>query len=211
MTRMGFLINLDTCLDHRGCQTACKANRNTPMGIYHNETFTVNDNNYPDPNQYFINILCQQCDNPSCVPACTAGALTKRDDGIVIVSDQGACAECKDPLCQKACPYGAIHHDPITKKTYKCDMCYDRIAEGKDTFCVGGCLTGSRMFGDFDDPTSVVSQVVEQLKDHVYQLKPETGNGPNVYYVLSKQRWDDMNHLYTPNWHDPELSPSTKR
>ena len=33
MTKMGFVFNLDTCLDHRGCMTACKLYNKTPMGV----------------------------------------------------------------------------------------------------------------------------------------------------------------------------------
>jgi len=200
MTRMGFVINLDTCLDHRGCMTACKMYRDTPMGVYHNKTVTSNDNAYPDPNVYFVSVLCQQCSNPACMKACKPGALVKRDDGIVVVADQAACNACGDHACETACPYGAIRYDERTQKTYKCDMCYERIEAGERPRCVAGCLTGSRFYGDFDDEASIVSQIVAQFGDGAHRLKESAGTEPNTYYLLTRKRWDDDKFLYDPNW-----------
>lgn len=200
MTKRGFLINLDTCLDHRGCMTACKMYNDTPMGVYNCETLTSNDGVYPYPNLYFVSRLCQQCDNPACMAACGKGAIAKREDGIVIVSDQASCSACDDPACQKACPYGAITHDAKTGKTYKCDMCSARLDAGERPRCIKGCLTGSRFIGDLDDPFDAISQIIEGDANNVHQLKVSAGTGPNVYYYLSKKRWDDDKHLYDPNW-----------
>lgn len=204
MARMGFVINLDTCLDMRGCVTACKMYRDTPMGVYDTETFTSNDGGFPSPNEYFIPIMCQQCTNPSCVTACEAKALVKREDGIVLISDQTACTACADPRCQVACPYGAIHHDSATKKTYKCDLCSELIDAGEKPHCVAGCLSGSRFYGDLDDNDSIVAQAIANWEGYVHQLKLDTGNAPNAYYLLSKHRWNDMDNLYTPHWHEAE-------
>ena len=203
MTRMGLVINLDTCMDMRGCVTACKMYKDTPMGVYETETFTSYDGSYPDANEYFIPISCQQCSRPTCVSACPDGALAKLDNGIVVVTNQDACTVCTEPLCEKACPYDAIHFDAPTKKVYKCDLCIDLIEEGKRPHCVAGCLSMSRYAGDFDDPKSVVAKTLVEWGSFVHQLKPETGNEPNVYYLLSKHQWKDMEHLFTPHWHEP--------
>ncbi len=204
MTRMGYVFNCDTCLDVRGCQTACKLYHETPMGIYHTETQTsVDHSSYPDANEYFLPIICQQCGNPSCVPACPSGALEKLDNGIVSIANPEACKACESGACEEACPYGGIHFDKPTGRAYKCDLCIERLEKGLNPRCVDGCLTQSRFCGDFDDPNSVVSQAVSSWEGYVHQLKPETGNEPNVYYLLSKKRWDDMNNLVTTQWHNP--------
>ena len=200
MTRMGFVINLDSCMDHRGCMTACKMYKETPMGIYNMKTLTSNDGAFPDPNTYFMPKLCQQCNNPSCVPACPHEALEKRYDGIVVIAKPEACETCEDPGCQEACPYDAITFDPVTKMAYKCDMCLSRLQAREQPRCVRGCLTGSIFTGDFDDPDSMVSQIVASWDGFVHQLKPETGNEPNVYYLLSKKQWQGSDHLFDPNW-----------
>jgi Fe-S-cluster-containing dehydrogenase component len=202
MTRLGLVINLDTCLDHRGCMTACKRYRSTPMGVYNTETLTSTGGKYPDAAHYFIPVMCQQCGVATCVEACRPGALRQREDGVVVLSAAEKCAGCEDKGCQKACPYDAIHYDASTERAYKCDMCVDRLDEGRQPRCIEGCLTMSWFAGDFDDESSVVSQIVDAWGANAHQLRPESGNKPNSWYLLSQKPWNDMNSLYSPNWHE---------
>ncbi len=207
MTRMGYVFNCDTCLDIRSCQVACKVHHCTPAGINNTETYTsVDHSSYPDANEYFLPIICQQCDNPSCVKACKLGAIEKLDNGVVRIADADLCAACDTAACESACPYSGIHYDSVTRRAYKCDLCIDRVDQGLNPRCVDGCLTSSRMVGDFDDPYSAASQTIAAWKEageYVHQLDTSTGNGPNVYYLLTKKRWDDMRNLVTTQWHNP--------
>lgn len=204
MTRLGFVINLDTCLDQRGCMTLCKRVKNTPMGCYSTETFTYvgGSDKYPENHMYHIPIPCQHCANPTCVSACPYSVFGKRTDGIVTVGDTEKCKACQNKPCISACPYSVIDLDPVTGKASKCDFCVDLIDQGKAPACTTTCLTQSYKFGDLDDPDSEVSQIVKAWEGYVHQLKPESGNGPSVYYLLSKKQWRDMEGLYSPAWHD---------
>lgn len=207
MTRLGFVYNLDTCSDMRGCMMACKDYTRSFLGSHYVETFTNMSLEYPKPNTYFIPICCQHCESPSCVPACPKGVFKKRDDGIVAVGDLELCTSCKGKPCVAACPYNAIDLDPVDGKIGKCDLCADLIDKGELPKCAAGaCLTNSIMFGDFDDPESVVSQAVSAWKDAgmAYQLKTDSGNGPTNYYLLSRKTWEDMERLYSPAWHNEE-------
>ena len=205
MTRLGFVYNLDTCSDMRGCMMACKDKTRSFLGSHYVETYTNMSLEYPVPNTYFIPICCQHCDKPTCALACPNTVFTKRDDGIVAVGDTNLCVLCNDKPCVAACPYAAIDLDPVSGKIGKCDLCADLIDKGEIPECVNAaCLTNSILFGDFDDPESVVSQTVAAWNavgfDH--QLKPETGNGPTNHYLLSKKTWEDMDKLYSPAWHN---------
>jgi len=181
---------------------ACKREKNSFLGSHYIETFTAMSDKFPNPNTYFIPILCQHCSNPSCVPACPKGVFTVRKDGIVAVGNTEVCKSCKDKPCVKACPYGAIDYDPVTGMIGKCDMCASLIDQGKTPACVNECLTNSLLFGDLDDPESTVSQLIASRSEDIHQLKPETGNKPNVYYILSKKEWKDCKDLYSPAWHN---------
>ena len=76
-------------------------------------------------------ILCQHCDEPECVGACTAGALVKDPDGTVRHLPD-LCNGCL--LCLEACPFGAIFQE-AGKTIVKCDLC-----GGKETpCCVEAC------------------------------------------------------------------------
>jgi anaerobic carbon-monoxide dehydrogenase iron sulfur subunit len=77
-------------------------------------------------------ILCQHCEEPECVGACIAGALTKDPDGAVRHHPE-LCVGCL--MCIMACPFEAIRRDPVGKMVVKCDLC-----GGKETpSCVGAC------------------------------------------------------------------------
>jgi Fe-S-cluster-containing dehydrogenase component len=182
----------------------CKDKTHSFLGSHYIEVFTNLSEDFPKPNTYFVPMLCQQCGNPSCVPACPKGVFSKREDGIVAVGDTSVCADCADKPCVAACPYGQIDLDPLSGKVGKCDLCADLIDAGELPRCAKSCLTQSIMFGDFDDPNSVVAQAVASWSEVGYdhQLKPETGNEPTMHYLLSRNTWEDMDKLYSPAWHN---------
>lgn len=75
----------------------------------------------------------------------------------------------------------------------KCNFCVERLDEGlakgltpgKDLeatpACVNSCPVGARVFGDFDDPKSEVSQLIKT--HNAKQLRPEYGTDPAVMYI----------------------------
>jgi phenylacetyl-CoA:acceptor oxidoreductase subunit 1 len=75
----------------------------------------------------------------------------------------------------------------------KCNFCKEKIdqAVGKGLkpgldreatpACVNNCPVKARCFGNIDDPNSEVSILIRQRKG--FQLRPEFGTDPSVYYV----------------------------
>ena len=203
MTKLGFLVNLDMCADHRGCMISCKNAKQSPLGNYYIETYTAIDDAYPEMTTYFIPIMCQHCENPSCVKSCANGVFEKRPDGAVIVHDTAICETCEGKPCINACPYHTISLDKPTGRVGKCDMCADRLAEGKPPACMENCFCGAILFGDLDDPESQISLAKSMLGPMLHQLKLESGNNPSVYYALSGKPWKgNMEGLYSPAWKD---------
>ena len=47
--------------------------------------------------------------------------------------------------------------------------------------CVNACPVNARVFGDLDDKTSEISQLIK--KENGKQLRPEFGTEPAVYYI----------------------------
>jgi Fe-S-cluster-containing dehydrogenase component len=205
MARYGFVINLDTCSDHRDCMLACKNKTCSFLGSHYVDTMTaISSEKYPKSNSYTIPILCQHCTEPMCVPACPQGVFSKREDGIVTVGDTSVCGACENKPCVNACPFGVIDLDPTDGKVGKCDMCVDVVDKGEIPACSSVCSTGSIMFGDFDDPDSAVSQTLVAWEEAgcVHQLKAGNGKGGSVYYLLSRKEWRNMDNLYSPAWHN---------
>ncbi len=75
----------------------------------------------------------------------------------------------------------------------KCDYCRHRIDAGMakgltpgvdreaTPACVINCMARARFFGDLDDPTSEVAQMV--ASGQAFQLNPEHGTDPNTHYL----------------------------
>ncbi|MFN8455741.1 MAG: 4Fe-4S dicluster domain-containing protein [Anaerolineae bacterium] len=132
--------------------------------------------------------------------ACPTRAISKRDDGIVLV-DEAKC--CGTRACVAACPYGAMHfyeaetgetgreltpYEKLFQHKYqkgtvqKCTFCSHRIDAGIYTpACVEACPTECRIFGDLDNPNSEVSRHIR--RSNGVQPLAEAGTKPSVWYL----------------------------
>jgi tetrathionate reductase subunit B len=116
------------------------------------------------------------------------GATYRRPDGLVLM-DAEKCIGCGK--CIDACPYGVRSFDPFTKAgkkpekqaVDKCDFCKTRIENGVEPACVNTCQGKARIFGDLNDPTSMVSQLVEEHNLEKNVLLPEEKTKPHVFYI----------------------------
>lgn len=191
MTQLGMVISLDRCMDTRSCMLACKQENDVALGSFWVQTYTSTTGDYPDTETYFIPVLCQQCRNAPCIPACPEGVFTKREDGIVAV-DASKCTGCDAKACMAACPYDAIWYNEKRNIVGKCDLCAHMVDAGRQPACSAACCSAAWLFGDFDDPESDVSQAIAAMGDAAHQLKPELGADPAVYYILHGKEWHGM-------------------
>lgn len=63
----------------------------------------------------------------------------------------------------------------------KCHFCQHRILEGVLPACVTTCIGRATLFGDANDPDSLVAEMIAQ--PNVMRLKEELGTEPRVYYL----------------------------
>ncbi|AEE16118.1 4Fe-4S dicluster domain-containing protein [Treponema brennaborense] len=91
-------------------------------------------------------VSCRHCEQPLCVKACIAGALSVVDG--VIVRDALKCVGCH--TCILSCPYGCIVPAPDDGSGHsvvqKCELCTSNRA-GKPA-CVEGCPNRAIVFED---------------------------------------------------------------
>ena len=65
----------------------------------------------------------------------------------------------------------------------KCTFCYHRTIVGELPACVEACPSDARIFGDQNDPNSVIAKILAVHK--ATRLKEEEETEPNVYYIRS--------------------------
>jgi Fe-S-cluster-containing dehydrogenase component/formate-dependent nitrite reductase membrane component NrfD len=174
----GFVIDLKKCIGCHACTIACKAEHDIPVGVNRCWVKTVEKGTFPQTQRLFFPVLCNQCDEAPCLKICPTGALYKRHDGIVDLNGL-ACIGCR--ACMAACPYDQLFIDPNTRTAEKCNFCANRIENQLKPACVSVCPTECRIFGDLDDPSSQVADIVQ--REAFMVRKPEKGTGPKIFYL----------------------------
>jgi len=98
----------------------------------------------------YVPVTCTHCAKPACLDACPMEAITKHQDGIVLI-DEGLCNGCK--ACIPACPFAVIRFNTEKDVVEKCHLCSHRIEKGLEPACVRHCQAGAILFGDIDEIT----------------------------------------------------------
>jgi phenylacetyl-CoA:acceptor oxidoreductase subunit 1 len=200
MARYGMVVDLKRCVGCHACTMACRAENGTPVGMWWAKVHVREVGQYPTTGLVFMPLLCMHCENAPCEEVCPTGATHTRPDGIVAV-DYDKCMGCG--YCRIVCPYDARtiveevagyypdhgltayedarHSQHQAGVAEKCNFCMDRVAQGQEPACVQVCPAYARHFGDLSDPNSEVSKMIAQK--HGFQLLPELGTNPSVYYL----------------------------
>jgi len=133
----------------------------------------------------FMRRLCMNCVDPTCASVCPVAALRKTDGPVIY--EESRCIGCR--YCMLACPFGVPKYEwtKVLPRVRKCDMCADRVAEGRPTACAESCPTGATKFGDRDaliaEAKERVAKTPNRYVNHIYGLT-EVG-GTSVLLVSS--------------------------
>ncbi len=146
--QLGFVHNNMDCIGCRACEIACKDKNGLAPGPRFRRVMYVEGGHFPDVFAYKVNMSCNHCAEPACLPTCPTGAIFKRQkDGIVDI-DSTLCIGCR--RCEAACPFGAPQFDVTTNTVKKCNMCVDEIDAGRKPYCVMGCMMRVLDIGPID-------------------------------------------------------------
>jgi Fe-S-cluster-containing dehydrogenase component len=153
MGSMVLLVDIDRCIRCHACEVACKQENDLPEGPRWACVETVGPRVVGgELHQDFVFGTCVHCDAPACLAVCSTGAISKSEEGLVLV-DEDRCRGCG--LCVLACPLGAVHFHPERKKVWKCDQCSHRVEGGAPPSCVQHCAGGALQYVTEDESLSV--------------------------------------------------------
>jgi len=133
---------------------------------------------YPRIDVAFLPVMCQHCENASCVEK-GGGAVSRRDDGLVLIDMEKAKGNKALP---DACPYGAIYWNEELGVPQKCTMCAHLLDDGEWTpglpRCVHTCPTGAMAMQCLEP--GEIDKLIEA--DGLAAYKADLGSKPHVLY-----------------------------
>ena len=204
MTEIAMLHDVSKCTACRGCMVACKQWKNLPADM---SPFEGNYQSHEDlsPSTYnlikmketyengnfrwdFLKFQCMHCGIPACAKACPEEALVKQANGVVsFIEDR--CVGCG--YCETNCTFDVPRIDAVRKKSTKCNLCEDRIANGMVPSCAQTCTADAILFGTREEMTEIAKARVQVLKEQypnaqLYGVDKNDGiGGTNMMYILT--------------------------
>jgi len=116
-------------------------------------------------------LVCQQCDQASCIDACPTGALYRKSEDSPLTIDEASCSACEN--CVDACPAECISLDHQTNLPIFCDLC------GGQPQCVllchSNCLTLENN-DKTDDPCRII-RLASLMEAEDLKVKSSPGKG----------------------------------
>ncbi len=124
----------------------------------------------------FVPTMCNHCDDAPCMKADKSGAITKRDDGIVIIDPEKA--KGRKELVE-ACPYGHIWWNEELQIPQAWPFDAHLLDQGwQQTRGHQACPTGAMRALKVED-----SEMARMAREQGLEvMRPEIGSKPRVYY-----------------------------
>lgn len=158
MTQYGFHFDGTRCTGCKTCMLACKDKKDLSTEISFRNVYEYGGGSWAqdgagawtcDTYAYHISVACNHCDSPACMAKCPQNAISKDPDTGIVSNDPEKCIGCG--TCSITCPYGAPKVDEEKKKAVRCDMCADRVTQGKQPICVEACPLRALDFGEISE------------------------------------------------------------
>jgi formate dehydrogenase iron-sulfur subunit len=157
---------------------------------------------------------CMHCQNPPCADLCPWGAARKLENGITVIHPD-ICLGGKK--CQVVCPWDipqrqtgvGLYLDILPSLAgngvmYKCDRCYDRVADGELPACIEACPEDVQTIGPRDEIIKKAHALAKEINGYIYGEK-ENG-GTNTIYV-SPVPFEELNQAVAKGKGKPHLKP----
>jgi len=157
---------------------------------------------------------CMHCVNPPCVKLCPWGAAEQLENGISRIDSDICLGGSK---CRKVCPWHipqrqtgtGLYLDLMPSMAgngvmYKCDRCYDRLADGESPACIEACPEDVQTIGPRDEIIMKAHALAAEINGYIYG-ENENG-GTNTIYV-SPVPFEELNKAIEKGKGKPHLKP----
>ncbi|MBE9530252.1 MAG: 4Fe-4S dicluster domain-containing protein [Proteobacteria bacterium] len=157
---------------------------------------------------------CMHCVNPPCVKLCPWGSARLLENGISRIDPDLCLGGSK---CKSVCPWHiperqtgvGIYLDLLPSLAgngvmYKCDRCYNRIADGELPACIEACPEDVQTIGPRDEIIKKAHELAKEIGGYIYGEK-ENG-GTNTIYV-SPVPFEELNKAIETGKGKPHLQP----
>jgi formate dehydrogenase iron-sulfur subunit len=189
---VGVLVDTTRCIGCRSCEVGCSTAHNnfvpdTKSDKALEEVRDTSDKQFTVVNHFktakgdvFVKKQCLHCWQPACAAACLVNAMLKTKEGPV-TWDGDKCMGCR--FCMISCPFDIpkFEYSGWNPRIQKCNMCYERLQEGKRPACVESCPTDALMFGQKRELMEVARHRVyshpEKYVRHIYGEHEAGGTG----------------------------------
>jgi formate dehydrogenase iron-sulfur subunit len=200
----GVLCDTTRCIGCRSCEVACSvANKNFVPDVKNDKAlekvrdttekqFTVVNRYKTAKGDVFVKRQCMHCWQPACAAACLVNAMAKTKEGPV-TWDGDKCMGCR--FCMVSCPFDIPKAEYLSwnPRIMKCNMCYERLQEGKRPACVEACPTDTLMFGTKRQLMEIARHRVYSHPDkYVRQIYGEHEAGGTGWLYLSAVPFEQL-------------------
>ena len=188
------------------------SDRLTPYNWLFIESATVKING--EETELTIPRRCMHCVNPPCVKLCPWGSARLLENGISRIDPELCLGGAK---CKAVCPWHiperqtgvGIYLDLLPSLAgngvmYKCDRCYNRIAQGELPACIEACPEDVQTIGPRDEIIKKAHELAKEIGGYIYGEK-ENG-GTNTIYV-SPVPFEELNKAIETGKGKPHLQP----
>jgi DMSO reductase iron-sulfur subunit len=132
-----FHFDMTKCIGCKCCVVACNEQNGNPPEINWRRVGEIEGGWYPDTQRLHLSMGCNHCIEPTCLAGCPVDAYSKDPLTGVVLHSPEICIGCQ--YCTWNCSYGVPQYNPERGVVGKCDMCHNRLAEGREPACVGAC------------------------------------------------------------------------
>ncbi|MCP4201474.1 MAG: 4Fe-4S dicluster domain-containing protein [bacterium] len=200
----GVLVDTTRCIGCRACERSCSLTHDLPVPDIENDDLLeherpTSDHQWMVVNRYetsrgevFVKRQCMHCWQPACTAACLTNAMHKTRKGPVIWHPD-KCMGCR--FCMVSCPFEIpkFEYNSWNPKIQKCNMCWERLGEGKKPACVESCPTDALMFGRKRDLMEIARiRIYNHPDKYVHNIYGEHEVGGTGWLYLSAVPFEEL-------------------